>query len=140
MAGHWPAWVGRRPRRVGALGLTLSIAAAVLTAMAASPPRPVFAAANPIVTENQQPGSNAWQLGSLVSDDATSQIKGYASATSVLQGQSITLYVTVNPAQSYTIDFYRVGWYGGLGGRLRLHAGPLSGVRQQACVPDATTA
>ena len=139
MAGHWPAWVGRRPRRVGALGLTLSIAAAVLTAMAASPQRPVFAAANPIVTENQQPGSSAWQLGSLVSDDGTGQIKGYASATSVNQTQSIIFYVTVNPVQTYSIDVYRIGWYASLGGRLRLHAGPLSGVHQQTCPRDGTT-
>jgi len=137
MAGHWPAWVGRRPRRVGALGLALSIAAALLTAIA--PPRAVFAAANPIVTENQQPGSSAWQLGSLVSDDGTGQIKGYASATSVNQTQSITFYVTVNPVQTYTIDVYRIGWYASLGGRLRLHAGPLSGVHQQTCPRDGTT-
>jgi hypothetical protein len=101
-------------------------------------PRPAVAAGNPIVTENQQPGSSAWQLTN-TADDVSKQIKGYASLTSVLQGGSLTLYVTVNPAQTYTIDFYRIGWYGGLGGRLELHAGPLTGVPQSACLPDATT-
>jgi hypothetical protein len=96
-------------------------------------------AANPIVNENNQPGSDAWQLGALVSDDATGQIKGYASATSVSQGQSIALYVTVNPAQTYTIDIYRLGWYQGLGGRLMQHIGPRSGAKQAACVPNQTT-
>ena len=103
------------------------------------PARPAIAASNPVVTENQQPGSSGWQHGSLVANDTTQQIKGYASATSVPQGGSLTLYVTVNPAQPYTIDIYRMGWYGGLGGRFRLHAGPLTGVSQPACAPDATT-
>ena len=103
------------------------------------PARPAIAASNPVVTENQQPGSSGWKLGSLVANDTSNQIKGYASAASVLQGGSLTFYVTVNPAQTYTIDVYRIGWYGGVGGRLRLHAGPLTGISQPACVPDATT-
>ena len=77
-------------------------------------PRPAQAAAdNPITIENQQTGSNSWELGSLVADDVSQQIKGYASSTSVLQGGSLSLYVTVNPAQTYSIDVYRMGWYGG---------------------------
>jgi hypothetical protein len=102
-------------------------------------PRPVVAADNAVTIENQQPGSAGWQLGSLVADDVSQQIKGYASSTSVLQGGSLTLYVTVKPAQTYSIDVYRIGWYGGLGGRLLLHAGPFTGISQSACLPDATT-
>jgi len=101
-------------------------------------PRLAVAAGNPIVTENQQPGSSAWQLTN-TADDVSKQIKGYASSASVLQGGSLTLYVTVNPAQTYSIDVYRIGWYGGLGGRLELHAGPLTGMSQAACPPDPTT-
>jgi hypothetical protein len=101
-------------------------------------PRVAVAAGNLIVTENQQPGSSAWQLTN-TADDVSKQIKGYASSASVLQGGSLTLYVTVNPAQTYSIDVYRIGWYGGLGGRLELHAGPLTGTSQSACPPDATT-
>jgi len=79
----------------------------------ARPARPVLAAANPVVTENQQTSgvSTAWQGTGAAVDDTTQQIKGYASATSVAQGGSITLFVTANPAQTYTIDFYRIGWY-----------------------------
>src|SRR5207245_10327632 len=97
-----------------------------------------LAADNPIVLENQQPGSSGW-FWSKAGDDATGQIKGYASATSVNQNESITFYVSVNPAQTYTIDFYRIGWYAGLGGRLRLHVGPLGGVQQPPCDSDPTT-
>src|SRR5438270_3272591 len=105
---------------------------------ATTPASAQLAANNPIVLENQQPGSSNW-FWSLHTDDAHGQIKGYASATSVLQNQSITLYVTVNPAQTYTIDFYRMGWYAGLGGRLRLHVSPLNGVQQPPCPSDPNT-
>ncbi|MFN8639684.1 MAG: DUF6605 domain-containing protein [Dehalococcoidia bacterium] len=99
-------------------------------------------ASNPIVIENQQPGSTAWQLfqGSFrQADDRAKQVKGYASLTSVLAGQSLTFYVTVNPAQNVSLDFYRMGWYGGAGGRLMQHVGPLTGRVQPACPIDATT-
>src|SRR5215471_6810949 len=104
----------------------------------------VFAAAataqttNPIVLENQQPGTNAWQIGQIGSD-AVGQIKGYASATSVNKGDPITFRVSANPAQSYSIDVYRIGWYQGLGARLMQHVGPLDAVTQPACPVDDTT-
>ncbi len=97
---------------------------------------------NPIVFENQQPGTDQWQIGIgnfKSSDDKTQQVKGYASATSVNKGNSITFYVTVNPTQTYTIDIYRMGWYGGKGGRLLHHVDPINGVTQPTCPIDATT-
>jgi hypothetical protein len=101
-------------------------------------PQAAAAADNPVVVENQQPGTAAWNL-SQTADDVNQQIKGYADTTSVLQGGSVNLYVTVNPAQTFTVDVYRIGWYGGLGGRLRLHAGPITGATQPACPADAAT-
>src|SRR5215813_10993938 len=74
---------------------------------------PAHAADNPIVVENQQPGTSQWSL-TREADDATGQIKGYASATSINKGESITFYITVSPAQTYSIDIYRIGWYQGL--------------------------
>ena len=95
-------------------------------------------AANPVVTENQQPGTTQWQI-TKVGTDAVGQIKGYASATSVNRGGNITFHVSVNPAQTYTIDVYRIGWYQGLGGRLLQHIGPLAGTTQPTCPTDPTT-
>src|SRR5439155_22113093 len=66
---------------------------------------------NPIVVENRQAGTFGWLPGPNLSDDATGQIKGYWSATSVRQNESIALYVTVNPSQTYSLDIYRLGWY-----------------------------
>src|SRR5438034_167140 len=101
-------------------------------------PATAVAQSNPIVIENQQPGTGAWWWTKLA-DDTSQQIKGYASATSVNQNSSISFQVTVNPPQTYTIDFYRIGWYGGQGGRLRLHVGPIDGVAQPFCPVDAST-
>src|SRR5437870_5017904 len=126
------AWMQRRVAVAAVLAL---VASAVM-----APAIPALAADNPIVIENQLPGSTAWRLApGLIADDANGQIKGYASDLSVKQNESITLYVTVNPGQTYTIDIFRMGWYAGLGGRLRFHAGPLNGFQQSACVPDPTT-
>jgi hypothetical protein len=96
-------------------------------------------AANPIVAENQRPGSGGWRLDGPVADDYSKQIKGYASATSVAPGGTIGFHVTVSPAQSYTIDIFRIGWYGGVGGRLMRRIGPLAGTEQPDCPRDEAT-
>ena len=101
------------------------------------------AADNPIVVENRLPGTDAWlipDVGYLLADDTANQIKGYVSSSSVNKGSPLTFYVTTNPAQNFAIDVYRMGWYGGLGGRLMQHVGPLAGVSQPTCpTVDAAT-
>jgi len=122
-----------QPKYAGVVWLVLSAGVGIGLS-----PATATAQSNPIVIENQQPGTSQWRIG-LVGTDAVGQIKGYASATSVNKGANIAFYVSVNPAQTYTIDVYRIGWYQGLGGRLMQHIGPLSGVRQPTCPTDATT-
>jgi hypothetical protein len=92
---------------------------------------------NPVAVENQNAGSTNWNLGNTGSD-AVGQIKGYASAVSINKGESITFFVSVNPAQTFTIDVYRLGWYGGAGGRLMQHVNALQGTLQTACPTDPT--
>jgi len=120
-------------RRVGILLYLMSVTGLLVSSAHGQ-------ASNAIVIENQEPGTTQWRanFGSTASD-AGGQIKGYASATSVNKGENITFYVSVNPAQTYTIDVYRMGWYQGLGGRLVQHIGPLNGTLQPACPTDATT-
>lgn len=50
------------------------------------------------------------------------EIEGYASATCVNRGESIDLFVNTSEP-GYTLSVYRIGWYGGAGGRLV--AGPI---------------
>jgi len=128
----------RRPRRADVVRSMLRgmcVSAAVGLALG---PAAAAAQSNPIVIENQQPGTSAWEL-TKPGNDTTSQIKGYGSATSVNKGETITFHVSANPAQTYTIDIYRLGWYQGLGGRLMQHIGPLNAVTQPTCPTDATT-
>src|SRR5881392_3157317 len=54
------------------------------------------------------------------------------------KGESITFFVSVNPAQTFTIDVYRLGWYGGAGGRLMQHVDALQGTQQETCPTDPT--
>src|SRR2546427_737698 len=125
-----------QPKYAGVIWLVLSAVGGIGLAPATA------AAQNPIVIENQQPGTSQWQIGTK-GTDAVGQIKGYASATSVNKGENITFFVrtnvSTNPAQTYTIDVYRMGWYQGLGGRLMQHIGPLNGIQQPTCPTDATT-
>ncbi|MEO6026533.1 MAG: N,N-dimethylformamidase beta subunit family domain-containing protein, partial [Candidatus Binatia bacterium] len=95
-----------------------------------------------ITAENHKPGTDEWQFwryGWARTDDTTEQVKGYASATSVNRGEPITLFVSVDTPQTYAIDVYRIGWYGGLGATLAAHLGPFDGIRQPACPIDAAT-
>ena len=81
-----------------------------------------------------------WQIPD-ASYAGNQEIEGYASATSVNRGGSINLYVQTKAADAtYTINIYRIGWYGGAGGRLV--AGPITRTRtvQPACaITDTAT-
>jgi hypothetical protein len=87
---------------------------------------------NRIELENQRPGADAWDIRATgkFGDDLTGQVKGYATACSVNHGGSIDIKVSVTPAQDLTIDVYRIGYYGGAGGRLVLSSGSLRGLDQ----------
>jgi muconolactone delta-isomerase len=125
-------------RRLAKAVRVAALLAVLVVCFAAASPPPGAQAANPIVTENQQPGTSAWELGTEATD-AGAQIKGYASATSVNKGDPIDFFVSVNPAQTYTIDIYRMGYYQGLGGRLVQHIGALGATQQPTCPTDSTT-
>ena len=95
-----------------------------------------------IVAENQHAGSSGWRIGGSgyhIASDVGAQVKGYASATSVDLGQSITLFASAQPAQPLKLDVYRIGWYGGRGGRLMRAGSWQPGVSQPACPIDPAT-
>src|SRR5689334_6770725 len=122
-----------------ALALVLALIAP-LTLTACTPPPPAYnpPVENAVVTENRQLGTDTWRLSKL-SDDVRQQVKGYASAVSVNLGESIKFFVTVNPAQPYSIDIYRFGYYNGLGGRLMKQVDSVAGRAQPACRGDTAT-
>lgn len=112
------------------------LAVALLAGCGAGGDKPAL---NPVVAENARPGTDAWQLGRLgflTSDAKVRQVEGYASATSVNKGEPIAFQVSVNLAQTVTANIYRMGWYGGLGGRLMAHLDPVPATRQRSCAPE----
>ena len=137
-------WSGRRP-----WAWYLVVALVVVIAGAGASPHSGLAGTNPIVLENQQPGTTSWQFTDY-DKSANHEIEGYASLTSVNKGGQIALMVSLSTSAQYNMDFYRMGWYPtgtnpngtscapSCGGRLMLHVGPLNGSKQANC-PTVTS-
>jgi hypothetical protein len=81
--------------------------------------------------ENDLPGTTDWMLTNTRVDPATRYrcpwIEGYCSKTSVRAGERLAISVSTNPASSFVIDIYRLGYYGGAGGRFLERLGPFRG-------------
>lgn len=120
--------INRRELIKGAIGLG---AAAVLPGCATLG---VDSRSDLIRRENEKPGTRDWILKNTRVDPATKYrcpwIEGYCSHTSIRAGQTIQFFVSTNPASSFTIDVYRMGYYGGAGGRHMATLGPFPGKEQ----------
>jgi hypothetical protein len=88
--------------------------------------------ANPIQIENQNPGTTGWLLTNVA---ANNEIEGYASLTSVNAGGQVSFFVNTIDSK-YTLTIYRLGYYGGLGGRQMTQPVTLSGISQPIPTPD----
>lgn len=106
----------------------LSAVLTLLLALTAS------AGSNVVIVENAHPGTDRWQLAS----SPRGSIEGFASHTSVEAGETLRVYVNTT-APSYTIEFFRLGWYGGLGGRRMTAAVEATGRTQPIAPPDPET-
>jgi hypothetical protein len=93
---------------------TLSLSSSQLTAPSISN---AIVDSDVIVDENAHQGTSSWEIPS--GKGASIQIRAYAGATSILPGQRLKFYVsTQKKGTHYSIEIFRLGWYGGLGGRL----------------------
>lgn len=89
--------------------------------------------ANPVVAENCLPGDENW-----VVKKPSGAIVGFAGATSVVRGENMRFYVgTQSP--TYDVFFYRIGFYGGAGGRLMDKILALPGQYQPPCMTSSKT-
>lgn len=97
----------------------------------------VATAQNPVVTENNKPGTKDWILDKVRADTCgllkpyiadlfcrQQDIEGYCSKTSLKSGETLDVFVSTNPESSFTIDIFRMGYYGGKGGRKMMRLGP----------------
>jgi hypothetical protein len=84
--------------------------------------------------ENERPGTREWLLENTRIDPKSKYrcpwVEGYCSRTSVRAGEQISFHVSTNPPSRFTLDLYRMGYYGGAGGRRVLSLGPFPGQTQ----------
>ncbi len=92
--------------------------------------RSIPARSDLIREENAKPGTTGWILtGPPTPKGAIRQpaIEGFCSKTSVRPVESIEIRVSTNPPSPFVIDLYRLGYYGGKGGRHVARLGPFKG-------------
>ncbi len=95
---------------------------------------------NLIVRENALEGSLDWQLTKVRTDTCgitepfvettfcrTKDIEGYVSHTSILPGETLEFFISTDPVDSFRLSVYRLGYYGGMGGRLVKEMGIFAG-------------
>lgn len=93
---------------------------------------------NPIVVENRREGARDWQLTRVRPDGGgfrSELIEGYCSRQSVSVGESIDVMVSTKPTREFSVEFFRMGYYGGRGARLVKRMGPFQGITQPTPKP-----
>jgi hypothetical protein len=84
-----------------------------------------------IAAENQKAGTTDWLLSNTRVDPKTKYrcpwIEGYCSHTSIHAREELAIMVSTNPPSPFKIDLYRLGYYGGKGGRHLIQLGPFHG-------------
>lgn len=82
-----------------------------------------------VTAENAKPGTSDW----IVPPRQTgAPIEGYADHVSATPGATVNVYVNT-PAPQFHIEAYRLGYYGGAGGRLVWKSPEITGVPQGPC-------
>jgi hypothetical protein len=84
-----------------------------------------------VVAENALAGTTEWRLTA----GARGAVEGFADHASARRGDAVTLYVNT-AAATFHVEAYRMGYYGGRGGRLVWRSAEVQGQRQQAPAPD----
>ncbi|MBV9412285.1 MAG: hypothetical protein JO148_11860 [Acidimicrobiia bacterium] len=85
--------------------------------------------------ENAKPGTSDWRISNPGKDG---QLEGYADKVSAQQGETVRLFVSTKES-GYHVEAYRIGYYGGLGGRLVWKSAELRGQQQAPAQRDNKT-
>ena len=96
-----------------------------------------------VAAENRHRGTRAWRLEAGTSGDVgglrSGNVAGYAGRETLLPGQRERIYVSAPGARRVRIEIFRMGWYGGAGGREILSTRPLAVRAQPPCAHSART-
>ena len=121
---HLPPHLGRRDLLKGA-------AAVGLAAVLGPDTAPAERRRDLIRAENDKPGTTDWMLTNTRIDPKSKYrcpwVEGYCSHTSLRAGDTLAIMVSTNPPSPFVIDVYRLGYYGGKGGRHVDRLGPFKG-------------
>jgi hypothetical protein len=93
--------------------------------------------ARSVAAENRLPGTLSWRLAPGAAAHGT--VEGYVSDQEVAPGSAERFYVDAPRARWVRVELYRMGWYGGLGGRLVLRSPRLQATPQRPCAHDSRT-
>jgi hypothetical protein len=125
-----PSIISRRDFLKGAAGL----GAVPLLAGCGVMNKSIFNENISIRRENEKTGTRDWMLTNTRVDPKNQVvcpwIEGYCSRTSVRSGEKISFFVSTDPVSEFTLDIYRMGYYGGTGGRQVMSLGPFKGATQ----------
>ncbi len=95
-----------------------------------------------IAVENRARGTSAWRLPGPAYElggEAHGAIAGYVAEQAIAPGEVQSVYVDAPRARTVTVRVYRMGWYGGRGGRLVLASERLPASSQPPCSHRAST-
>jgi hypothetical protein len=150
VASPGPVVVAARFSLSRALGLGSSCRPVRLLALARRKPRassyrwlvPTSGAPPSVAQENRGAGTSAWRLPgprAEIGGEAHGPIAGYVGEQAIAPGEEQGVYVNAHGARTVTLQLFRMGWYGGRGGRLVLQSAPVSAIRQPRCTHRAAT-
>lgn len=92
-----------------------------------------------ILDENEKAGTTDWIITKVIREKdekydsgwmRRKAIEGYVSHTSIKSGETLDVFVSTDKTDKFRLDIYRMGYYGGKGGRLMKSFNSLAGVTQ----------
>ena len=98
-----------------------------------------------VMVENEHEGTTDWQIDVPYKkcdlpdhqNCRRENIEGYCSHASIKAGDTLNIFVRTNPVMAYDINIYRMGYFGGMGGRLMRSFQHLKGKKQLTPVANA---
>ena len=91
---------------------------------------------SPVAAENALPGTDAWVMTHVAGQG---RLEGYAGDVSVNHGDAVDIHVSADVPTDVHWELYRMGWYGGKGGRLIATGGPFAVAHQPAPAVNPAT-
>ena len=126
----------RRNTKMNRRELLKAVAATAITAGGAGSGCASLPARRPdlIAEENSKTGTTDWLLTNTRVDPKAIYrcpwVEGYCSHTSIKASETLAIMVSTNPPSPFLLDIFRLGYYGGKGGRHMVRLGPFKGEPQ----------